>query len=58
VPPDLIISDVMMPGLDGFGLLRELRNEPRLRETPVICFPRGGEKRRARKALLRAQTIT
>ena len=28
-PPDLILSDVMMPGLDGFALLARLRGEPR-----------------------------
>ena len=31
-PPDLILTDVMMPRLDGFGLLRELRADPRTRE--------------------------
>ena len=31
-PPDLILSDVMMPGLDGFGLLRELRSRPETQE--------------------------
>ncbi len=43
-PPDLILSDVMMPGLDGFGLLRALRADPPLRAVPVVLLSaRAGE---------------
>ena len=42
--PDLIMSDVMMPRLDGFGLLRELRIDPITRTIPVILLSaRAGE---------------
>jgi signal transduction histidine kinase len=42
--PDLVLSDVMMPGLDGFGLLHALRADPQLRELPVILLSaRAGE---------------
>ncbi|MEO6096728.1 MAG: ATP-binding protein [Fibrobacteria bacterium] len=42
--PDLILSDVMMPGMDGFALLRELRRVPETRFTPVILLSaRAGE---------------
>jgi signal transduction histidine kinase len=43
-PPDLILTDIMMPGLDGFGLLRELRANVKTRSLPVILLSaRAGE---------------
>ncbi|HWO13889.1 MAG TPA: ATP-binding protein, partial [Polyangiaceae bacterium] len=45
--PDLIVTDVMMPTLDGFGLLRELRADLELRRVPVIMLSaRAGEEAR------------
>lgn len=42
--PDLVLSDVMMPRLDGFGLLRALRSTPDLRDVPIILLSaRAGE---------------
>jgi signal transduction histidine kinase/CheY-like chemotaxis protein len=42
--PDLILTDVMMPRLDGFGLLQKLRGDPELRGVPVIILSaRAGE---------------
>src|SRR6266540_6390631 len=36
--PDLILLDVMMPGMDGFEVCRHLRSTPGLAEVPVILI--------------------
>ncbi len=42
--PDLILSDVMMPGLDGFGLLRAIRSDTATAGVPIILLSaRAGE---------------
>ncbi len=37
-PPDLVISDVMMPRLDGLGLVAALRADPRTADVPVLLL--------------------
>lgn len=34
--PDAIVLDVMLPGMDGFSICQQLRQDPRFRDTPVI----------------------
>jgi twitching motility two-component system response regulator PilH len=34
--PDLILLDVIMPGMDGYEFSLSIRNEPRLKDTPII----------------------
>ena len=42
--PDLILTDVMMPRLDGFGLLQAIRTDDALRDVPVVLLSaRAGE---------------
>lgn len=46
-PPDLVLTDVMMPKLDGFGLLKALRSDERTAGIPVIMLSaRAGEESR------------
>src|SRR5438046_497837 len=47
-PPDLLLTDVMMPRLDGFALLEALRADPRTAAIPIILLSaRAGEEARA-----------
>jgi DNA-binding response OmpR family regulator len=36
--PDLIVLDVMMPGMDGYDVLRRLKSNPKTAEIPVVLL--------------------
>ena len=38
VQPELVVSDILMPGLDGFALCRALKRDVALRDTPVMLL--------------------
>jgi len=38
VRPDLVVLDVMMPGLDGLEVLHEMRNRPAMTDIPVVLL--------------------
>ena len=52
-PADLIITDINMPRLDGYGLIEEVRRDPRHRTTPILVLTTESQpsrKDRARRA--------
>jgi two-component system phosphate regulon response regulator PhoB len=42
-PPDLVVLDLMLPDRSGTEVCRDMRSDPRLRETPVIMLTAKGE---------------
>ena len=42
-PPDLIILDLMLPGMDGLTVCRELKMDAKTREVPIIILTAKGE---------------
>ncbi len=49
--PDLILCDVMMPQLDGYGVLKELHNDPATMNVPFIFLTARGEKTDVRSGM-------
>ena len=49
-PPDLILLDIHMPGMDGFELLTHLKAQPRWRAIPVVMFSTSLEESDLRRA--------
>lgn len=43
IHPDIILLDVIMPKLDGFAVLKELRDDGTLKKTPVILLTNLGQ---------------
>jgi DNA-binding response OmpR family regulator len=50
-PPDLVLTDVMMPVLDGYGLIRLLRGHPATAAVPIIVLTARAEQQDAEKVL-------
>jgi putative two-component system response regulator len=50
-PPDLILLDIMMPGIDGYQVLEQLKNDIRTRDIPVIFLTAKSEIEDERKGL-------
>jgi CheY-like chemotaxis protein len=42
--PDLIILDIIMPGKDGFVVAQQLKNDPKLRQIPLLMLTSFSEK--------------
>jgi CheY-like chemotaxis protein len=47
---DLVVLDVMMPGMDGISVLKSIRKNPELDDTKVIMFSAGDNQETVRKS--------
>ncbi len=52
VPPDLVLCDVNMPGLDGFGVLEAIRRDPALGTTPVVLITARDDRASVRRGMV------
>jgi len=48
---DIVLCDVMMPGLDGFGVLAALRGAPETAALPVVLISASAEREAMRRGL-------
>ena len=50
VPPDLILTDLYMPNMDGFGFIEHIKNNPTTQDIPIIvvsAWPTGDHRQLA-----------
>jgi len=50
-PPDVIVTDLSLPGIDGFELIARVRSDATLRAIPVICLSGYGGHEHEQRAL-------
>jgi two-component system CheB/CheR fusion protein len=56
-PPDVIVSDVQMPGVDGIQFVKRLRDNPDLKSTPAIALTGSASAQTVDEALAAGFTI-
>lgn len=49
--PDLVLLDIVLPKMDGFEVLRNIKNEPSLKNVSVIALTNLGQKEEVEKGL-------
>jgi DNA-binding response OmpR family regulator len=49
--PDLILLDIVLPKMDGFEILKKIKEDPKLKEIPVILLTNLGQKSEVEKGL-------
>lgn len=57
-PPDVLVTDLSLPDIDGFELVTRMRQDPKLVDVPVICLSGyGGHAHEARARSLRCERL-
>lgn len=51
VMPDLILLDLILPGIDGFGVLKNIKDDPKLSLIPVVILSNLGQRDEIEKGL-------
>jgi CheY-like chemotaxis protein len=49
--PDLILLDIILPGIDGWEILEKVKGDPQLKSIPVFVLSNLGQKSEVEKAL-------
>jgi DNA-binding response OmpR family regulator len=49
--PDIVLLDIMLPGMNGLNILTELKSDPQTAETPIIMLTNYGSEDNVKKAL-------
>lgn len=49
--PDLILLDIVLPKMDGFEILKEIKKDPQLKRIPIVLLTNLGQKNEVEKGL-------